>query len=66
MFRQSQFPNGDFYLCLKSWSTDSGTYFEEGKYYDGSLNLEGDTLYMIGEFELPMRFKVEDGYFKVK
>ena len=53
------------YLCLKDWKTDSGLYFQKGKYYDGKPYNNGDSVKMYGEVNMKVNFHKGSEYFKI-
>jgi hypothetical protein len=54
------------YLCLKSWTIDSGTYFEKGKSYKGKAFNDGKSVKMYGECGMVINFHVGSDYFSIE
>lgn len=53
------------YLCIKNWETDSGVYFEKGKYYEGKPYKNGKSVKMYGEVGMIINFHKGSDYFEI-
>lgn len=53
------------YLCKKDWKLNDKTYFQEGKYYEGKLYNNQNSVQMYGEFGIKINFHKGSEYFDI-